>query len=68
MGSIDPDASVCVQETLNDICSKHVAGSAIGKFESTCVVVRIRPHQVCERTFVWDLLYSFDRRYVVDVL
>jgi len=68
MSSVDPDAAVCVQEALDDVCSEHVPGATVRKFESTCVVVGIGPHQVSEGTFVWDLFYSFDLTDVVDVL
>ena len=31
-------------------------------------MVRVRPHQVCKGTFVWNLLDSFDLSDIVDVL
>ena len=44
MGTIDPDAAICVKEPIYNVGAEHVASSTIRKLEACSVVVGVGPH------------------------
>lgn len=68
MRPIYSNAPVLVEEALNDISTKHVAGSTTRKLKALGVGVWVRPHEISEGALVWNLFDAFDFLDIIDVL
>jgi len=57
-----------VKEFFNNILSKHIPCASVAKAETLHIHFRIRPHQICKRPFMRDLLNSSYRFNIIYIL